>query len=364
MMAPPAGQFDDTADIVAGLTARFPELVAHLYPGAMEHKGRVYPSAKGKKDMGSFEIVVSGAKAGQWYRHSQGVGGGALALIAYTLTGSTAVTRDTFDEARRFLGMERAPRLSEEEKARREAFARQRAAEAEARASQARAEEERAEAERQDSAHHLWESAKPIEGTPGELYLLNRTGGCLQEPTTELRYLPRCRHSSGSWSGAIICRVSDVSGDFTGVWRIWVTEAGEKAFGKESKMGLGPTAGGAVRMFGDVADEIAVSEGVETGVAVRIITRARYPVWPTLSTSGMRSFQCPFGVKLVRIFVDGDLPRRDREGRWQPSPGISAGQALAARLAEEGIACVLEPPPRAGRDYLDVLTQARARGIL
>jgi putative DNA primase/helicase len=163
------------------------------------------------------------------------------------------------------------------------------------------------------------------------------------------------RHISGQWSGAILCQVSDVSGEFTGVWRIYVTEEGRKAFGSESKLGLGPTAGGAVRLFPAAHGEVALAEGVETALSVHMLSGL--PVWATLSTSGMIGFEAPFGVDLVRIFPDYDDPRRARGTmNWRPSPGVLAAESLRDRLSDEGVRCVIDRSrPRRGRDYNDVL---------
>lgn len=354
---------DDTQFILAELDARFGELVRYLYPEAVEIKGVLYPAYRGPKDKGSFSAKLTGPHAGTWYRFSAGLGGNALALIAYSLTGTTTVTRETFDEARRFLGIAVAP-VDEAVRWRREEDAIRRAAEAEAARRAREAEQEADEAERQERALDLWEQAGPIQGTPGALYLASR-GLVLGTYSAEMRYLDRCRHISGGWSGAIIARVLDQTGEFAGVWRIYVTSDGQKAFGKDSKLGLGVTAGGAVRLFPPQQGAIGIAEGVETALAIYVLTRGAVSPWAGLSTSGIAGFEPPFEVSSIRIYPDGDLSRKDeKNAKWQSPPGLRAAEKLKARMDAEQTACVIQPPPPGKRDFLDVLTGMQARGLL
>lgn len=345
---------DDTDFIVESLTQRFAELVADLYPGALEYKGRIYPSATSARDLGSFEIITTGPKTGLWIRRSQGVGGGAIALIAYTLTGQTIATKETFDYARRFLGIDRAP-THQDEQAR---LARQRIAEAN-RQKFAAQEREHREA-RLERADGLWAASGPVTGSPAELYLLGR-GLHLPAWPEVLRCHRSLPHPDGGRFPALVCRVDDVDGKLTGVWRIFVTDDGRKAPVSDVKLGLGPTAGGAVRLFPPIGNEIGIAEGVETALAVHLITGGRVAMWAGLSTSGVRGFLPPFDVERIRCFPDNDIPKRAKDGRWASSPGLSAAEGLKERMDAEGIGCVVEPGPRGGRDYNDVLN-AMQRG--
>lgn len=351
---------DDTDFIVGELARRFPELVADLYPGAVEVNGRVYPSFKNKTDRGSFEIVLVGPKAGSFYRHSQGVGGGPLALVAYALSGTTVVNRETFDYARRFLGIERREIDPEEARRRQQAvLARQRAAEAD-RAVRA-AEDLAARERRLETASGLWSASGPVTGSPAELYLLGR-GLHLPSWPEALRCHPSLPHPDGKRFPALVCRVDDLDGNLTGVWRIYVTDKGAKAPVGEVKLGLGPTAGGAVRLFPAIRNTIGIAEGVETALAVHVLTKGKVAMWAGLSTSGIRGFKPPFDIERIRIWPDADIPRRGDDGRWKPSPGLSAAEALKARMDGEGIGCVIEPGPRGGLDYNDILLETQRAG--
>ncbi|WP_373488196.1 toprim domain-containing protein, partial [Blastomonas sp.] len=74
---------------------------------------------------------------------------------------------------------------------------------------------------------------------------------------------------------------------------------------KAKKM-LGRVAGGAVRLadLGD-GDRLALSEGIETGLAV-MTACPDLPVWATLSTSGLEQVDLPPGVRRVLILADND----------------------------------------------------------
>lgn len=338
---------DDTQALTDELDRRFREVVSALYPDAPEVRGIVYATAEGSK-LGSFQIVVSGPKAGSWYRHSQHVGGGPLALIAYAMTGDPKVTRETFAEARRLLGWQGAgPAIDANE--RRLELARRRADE------KAKAEADRAR--RLETAAGIWEASGPLAGTAGERYFLARGLPLIEWPAV-LRFHPRLSHPSGGASGAIVARVDGPDGRGTAIWRIYVTPEGGKAFGGESKLGLGPAAGGAVRLWAPVDGLIAVCEGLETGLAVRALTGL--PVWPCLSTSGLMGFVPPMIVTDLHGWPDGDRWQRDDRGTWRAPPGRAAMESLGRRMVAEGIGWRCEPEPPPGLDWLDIWNRVQA----
>jgi hypothetical protein len=105
------------------------------------------------------------------------------------------------------------------------------------------------------------------------------------------------------------------------------------------RMALGAIAGGAVRL-GPAAAEIAVAEGIETGLAVAQATGL--PVWAALSTGGLRSLILPPEVRTVLVFSDGD------------APGEAAARAAASRWLREGCRVRIARPP-SGMDANDLL---------
>jgi len=239
--------------------------------------------------------------------------------------------------------------LSHSEKAernrqRQEAQARQRAREAEEQAYQE---------DTREAALKIWNASTPISGTIGEGYLTSRS-----IPTFEgdcVRFHPTLPHSKGKRYPALIARVDDVADQLTAVWRIFLRADGRKADVENAKMGLGPAAGGAVRI-GGTGPKIGIAEGLETAIGAWLLMNKAFPVWAALSTSGMIGIELPIDVENVVIFPDGDRPLRRRGHEYEAAmpAGRKAAVALRARLLNEGIACTIAAEPGPGRDYLDL----------
>ena len=90
---------------------------------------------------------------------------------------------------------------------------------------------------------------------------------------------------------------------------------------------------------------LGVAEGIETAIAAHMLFHV--PVWALLSTSGMKSWRPPAGVRRVLIFGDND-PH-------------SAGQAAAYSLAHclhGTVETQIHLPPTPG-DWNDVLLAER-----
>lgn len=205
------------------------------------------------------------------------------------------------------------------------------------------------------AALSIWEASRPLKGSLAEVYL-NSRGIEMERWPEVLRFHPMLRHPNfGPRLPALICRVDDVEGKFTGIWRIYLDEEGHKARLINPKLGLGPCAGGAVRLW-PAERKIAVAEGLETALSYWLLIGRKYPVWPVLSTSGMVNFQIPFEVDLLEIACDGDAPLRKHNGEFKPSipAGRKAAESLRTRALEEGVGCVIasEPPP--GLDWNDL----------
>jgi hypothetical protein len=231
--------------------------------------------------------------------------------------------------------------------------------------------EERDAAMRHSKAKAIWCQTQPIAGTLGEEYLLGRdlstrqwspalrfhpalewTPGASVEPQDGKRFV----HQRGPLHPAIVCAVQQADGRATAIWRIYLEADGSKLERAPNKMGLGSAKGGAVRL-GTFKPVIGVAEGVETGLAVQEIVKDELPIWAALSTSGMRTLELPPEVEEVRIFPDGDLPKRRADGTWAPAPGMSAAEALRNRLKGK-VRVHIEPVPANG-DYLDIVGALR-----
>lgn len=354
---------DDSDQIVSMLTDRLEQVLDTYSPGWVSHKGKAHLTAKGPKDLGSFQVHLSGTRRGQWYRHSQEVGGGPISLLAYLLAGCTGEptredNRRAFEEARRFLGLSRGDvdrDAAERARQRREEAIRQQEIEA-----------EQDRASREASAGEIWERAKPIGGSLAERYLLNRVRGLTpaQIPTGPLRFMPRCWHGGEERAfPALICRVDDEAGDLCGVWRIYLDHDGNKAPITYPKLGLGSStdAGAACRLWAPDNGTVAVCEGVETAFGIHLMTGL--PVWPCLQAPGLRAFRPPFEIERVLIFPDGDPWKLQKTGTWMEPTGDAAAEALATRLRSEGLVALVQPSPEPPLDFLDVHNEMQERAV-
>lgn len=224
-----------------------------------------------------------------------------------------------------------------------------------------RQDQEANERENQKLAGRIWYASVPIGGTPAERYLLNR--GIPRPPEgwpDVLRFHPEVSYPRHGRHPALICRVDNPRGVPSAIWRIYITNEGRKADLVQTKRGLGPASGCAVRI-GGMGSKIAVCEGVETALGFWNLIGRAYPCWAALSSSGMAGFIAPEGVHEVVIVPDGDKPIRRKGAEHVPSipAGRKAAQSLFERLTATGLRAVLaqEPPP--GFDYADLWETAR-----
>lgn len=357
-------RYDDSAEIAARLTKRIEGVLDALNPGWVPHKGKAYLTAKGPKALGSFQVNLSGQHRGTWYRFSQQVGGGPIALVSYLITGNATPSKDdyrrAFDWARDFLGMARAPaesehdRLAREERRAREQQDRERrlAAEAERDASR--------RARRATDAAGIFAEARSIRGTPAEAYLVARGIPPVDRwpwsPDGTLAYHEAVDYeldrAAGDWP-ALIGLVKDAFGSPTAIWQIYLDrERPTKAPLPNAKVGRGPVSGGAVRIGGD-GPRIGMAEGVETALSQWVLHRFRFPVWAGLSTA-YANFDPPVFVERVDVFPDGDKAVFGPTGAVQAPPGIAAANRLAGRLRPMGIKVVVNEPALDGdgNDFL------------
>ena len=188
-------------------------------------------------------------------------------------------------------------------------------------------------------ARNIWERAQPAAGTLVEAYLRSR-GVTLSMPAA-LRFAPALTHMpTGMRLPAMVAAVVDVHGHLVGIHRTYLGADGcSKAAVKFSKMMLGNCGGGAVRLA-PVAPEIAITEGIETGLSVQQATGIA--TWSALSAGGIRSLTIPTEVRRITIFADGD------------PVGIAAAEHAARRFHSEGRKVLITAAP-AGADFNDIL---------
>lgn len=198
-----------------------------------------------------------------------------------------------------------------------------------------------------DYALRLWE-----EGNKGEhsetvaLYLAAR-GLTLPVPPA-LRFLPNHLHKpSDTYWPVMLAAVTDWQGRIRAVHRTYLARDGKgKAPVTPAKMTLGPVGGFACHLA-PAGEELAVSEGIETGLSVQQATGI--PTWAALSAGGIRNLILPPLplASSVTICADND------------PVGLRAAHEAASLWREQGRKVRIALPPE-GMDFNDVLLRGVA----
>jgi len=103
---------------------------------------------------------------------------------------------------------------------------------------------------------------------------------------------------------------------------------------------IGTVMGAAVRL--GEGEHIAITEGIETGMAVR--QQTGLPAWAAISAEGMKSLQVPESVKRISIYGDNDESYTGQEAAFE----------LGKRLKREGREVEVLIPEQPGTDFADM----------
>jgi len=191
-------------------------------------------------------------------------------------------------------------------------------------------------ADKVEAARRLVAMAHPIAGTLVEIYLGAR-GIPLLPDLDSLRFHPRCyyRPDEGpteTWP-AMIAAVTDLRGCVTGAHRTWLDRSGlDKAPIETPRRALGDLLGNAVR-FGLAHDVMAVGEGIETMLSLRVVMPAM-PMAAALSAAHLGAIDLPVGLRRLYIARDAD------------PAGDGAVAALTERAGADGVEAIALMPQR------------------
>lgn len=202
----------------------------------------------------------------------------------------------------------------------------------------------------------IWHESVTVKpGNPGWIYLTQTRSIPLASIPQTVRYHGALAYWETGKDGkprnrgkhpALVFTVHSSEGNPVGLRFIYLTPTGHKLPNLEPKklrvIEPGAAAGGAIR-FGEPNDTLAVSEGLETGLAIQ--AAKNIPVWAAGSAVLMEKLIVPAHVKTVLIFADNDLN----------NCGQSAANALAFRLRSENKAVGIYIPEEPGADWLDIL---------
>lgn len=190
------------------------------------------------------------------------------------------------------------------------------------------------------AAKWLFAMSQPIAGTLAEGYLHNRGLTALHN-TASLRFHPRCyyrpnRHSETEIWPALIASVTDLDGAITGAHRTWLDPNGfsETNLGKAPidtpRRAMGNLLGHAVR-FGTARDVMAVGEGIETMLSLRMIL-PNLPMAAALSAAHLAVIRFPPSLRRLYVARDND------------PAGDGASALLTQRAKDAGIEAITVSP--------------------
>lgn len=200
---------------------------------------------------------------------------------------------------------------------------------------------------RKRQLEEVWNGTTELTGTIGEAYLRNRGITSDLPSSGSVRFHPGLRYWDseqdkclGEFPAIVALIQSPTTSAPITIHRTYLSEDGRKASVVDAKKVM-PSAvgsamsacGGAIQLFPAIAEELAVCEGIETGLSIRS-AHPSLPVWACISAQVLTKFRPPAGVKRVSIWGDLD-------------PG-GAGQVASAKLAllleEQGIETVIHLP--------------------
>jgi len=188
-----------------------------------------------------------------------------------------------------------------------------------------------------EAAQQLWQTSKPVAGTPVAIYL-NHCGITI-EPPRSLRYHPARRHdATGLYLPAMLAKVVNSDGVPIGIHSIFLRMDGRGRAGVATiEITLGPCAGGGVYL-GRPAPAMAVAIEVEAGLAA--VQASGAPAVAALSADNLRVLDLPTSVRdVVTIPAGGGAgqqairiatQRFEQEGRrvrMGTTPNDIAGEA-------------------------------------
>lgn len=203
---------------------------------------------------------------------------------------------------------------------------------------------------RERDARKFFDEARPIAGTPGEVYM--RARAITIDPCAFVRFgmVPSWRNKeTGEWGRkrpAVICGAQDGTGAVVGIQRIFFENDDPRLGRKDCKLSLGTIRGSAVRLA-DATDTVMLAEGPEDGLSLQQECGG-LPVWVAFGTSMMPSVILPPSVR--RVIIAG---QNNTAGR------IAANKA-AISLAERGLDVEYVWPEAHYDDWNDWLKALRA----
>lgn len=206
---------------------------------------------------------------------------------------------------------------------------------------------------RRQCALRLWDEARPLSGTPAEIYLRRRRIALLP---SALRFHPRTPLGQGDaaeFRPAMIAALHDGgrgdTGRFVAVQRTFFDrdDARRARDLSDPRMMLGRPHHAAV-LLGTATSVLGLAEGIETALSAMILFGI--PVWATLGSERLHQIAIPDHVTRLVLFPDNDIAGE-----------IGVASAMEA-YAVPGRIIETEFPPTGFKDWNDVL-RAGGEGV-
>lgn len=156
---------------------------------------------------------------------------------------------------------------------------------------------------------------------------------------------------------ALVGAFVNIDGDVLGIQRVYLAQDGQKANVSSPKKTLGSVRGGAIHI-GNSSKKLAITEGVETGMAVREATGMA--TWVAGSASALEHLVFPHIMEEIHIWADKDANHT----------GLIAAEALAKKFTRKGGKAFIHmphlpiPDGEKNIDWLDVLNQGGKKPFL
>lgn len=203
------------------------------------------------------------------------------------------------------------------------------------------------EYDRKEALNRLWKLSKPLQGSDHvSKYLHSR--GLVMAPDN-VRFCPECYESETKTKmPAMVARFVGPDGKPLTIHRTYLNGNGKADIKSPKKLmpGVAPLVGGAIRLFQPEEKTIGIAEGIETAIAVRQVVSI--PCWSVVSSTLMKGFIPPDGIKRVVICADND----------SSFTGQEAAYCLAKRVNALGLVAEVLMP-EVGKDFNDYLLQSR-----
>ena len=179
----------------------------------------------------------------------------------------------------------------------------------------------------------LWESSLELNGTDiASMYLKNRGLKFTELPKT-LRFNPSCYLNKEKNLPALIAKIQDSSGELIGVQRIYLDNSGQKANVDTPKKILGSFKSGYVELRADSpGDEIHITEGIETGLAVFL--SLKQTTYCAVSASNLSKVRTAKTDKTTHIWADED----------KSGTGEREARKAAQEFTAQGIRAIIHLP--------------------